>query len=383
MWDTLQKRIRDDNTWESATFEAATRSQPDSIFLVDDDIRQQLQYWRGRRNDAAHSKGNEISYAHVESLWLFIRSNLGKFVVNGGRAGLLERFRRHFDPTYTPPGADFFDLVQQIPDCVAPPDQSAFLSEVFAVSGIMDDLDRFPDLPDAGISLIDYIEKLSNPQLTEGLAEFANVNRTLLLAILLEKPNFILNYSGDPSLIHDVWHDILPAEGSGGAYILHNSMRVMACMFRNGLIPEGIQSTAMDHFVARISEGIYQDDYPSALLDELEPLGFWNAVRRYAFENTDSIRWATRNISLVYAYLKRNPIGYGAAHMFCSFFTKPLPESLNEHWREATRLGPEDVGIMQFYFRDNPEVFREIVEVAKKHLLTYEHFENCMSPGEE
>ncbi|HEV7785046.1 MAG TPA: hypothetical protein VGQ28_06890, partial [Thermoanaerobaculia bacterium] len=78
MWDALQKRIRDDNSWEGATFEAATRSQPDSIFLVDDDIRQQLQYWRGRRNDAAHSKGNEISYAHVESLWLFIRSNLGK-----------------------------------------------------------------------------------------------------------------------------------------------------------------------------------------------------------------------------------------------------------------------------------------------------------------
>jgi hypothetical protein len=154
-------------------------------------------------------------------------------------------------------------------------------------------------------------------------------------------------------------------------------------MLRNRLIPEGIQSAAMDHFVARISEGIYQGDYPSALLDELTPLGFWNAVRRYAFEDTDSIRWATRNIFLVYEYLKRNSISYGAAYLFCSFFTKPLPEKLDEHWREATKLGPEDIGIMQSYFRTNPKIFREIVEVAKKHLLTYEHFENCMNPEEE
>src|SRR5690606_11961493 len=91
-WQNLLKKINDDTVWDQTVFETTQWKLADGrskIYLISNDLREDMIYWRRKRNDCAHSKDNLISYPHVESFWLFIQSNLNKFIVNGGRESLL------------------------------------------------------------------------------------------------------------------------------------------------------------------------------------------------------------------------------------------------------------------------------------------------------
>lgn len=101
-WEGIVQNLRNDDRWDTETLEAIKRSDPQKrVFSISDDLRRQVFYWKDRRNDVAHSKRNEINYAHVETLWLFIMSNLGKFAVNGNIDSIIMKINKHFDLSYT------------------------------------------------------------------------------------------------------------------------------------------------------------------------------------------------------------------------------------------------------------------------------------------
>jgi hypothetical protein len=81
-WAGIIRNLTDDDRWDSQVYGAIQMKSPASIFGISDDLRNQITYWRNRRNDCAHSKQNEINFPHVETFWLFIKSNLAKLVVN-------------------------------------------------------------------------------------------------------------------------------------------------------------------------------------------------------------------------------------------------------------------------------------------------------------
>jgi len=97
-WDSLRKQLRNDDKWDPTAYDATQAQKPAPYFIVSDNVRSQVEYWKNRRNDCAHAKSNAIEGSHVEMMWLFIQSNLPKFVVNGSRAALLDKLGRHFDP---------------------------------------------------------------------------------------------------------------------------------------------------------------------------------------------------------------------------------------------------------------------------------------------
>ncbi len=138
LWQQVQRDLREDQKWETTAYDNLIRSKPASLFLIGDELRAEVSYWRARRNDAAHARTNEIAAPHVESLWLFVRSNARKLVVAGGREGLLERFKRHLDPSYSPRGADMFPLVAEIPQAVRSQEFLDFLRDVLMVTGDID-----------------------------------------------------------------------------------------------------------------------------------------------------------------------------------------------------------------------------------------------------
>lgn len=103
MWEGFLNDLRSEDTWDQTVFRLVIRKRPDNPFLITDDIRNQYTYFKNIRNDCAHAKSNTISHPHVELLWLFIESNLNKFIVNGGKNGLIERIKKHYDTRITPP----------------------------------------------------------------------------------------------------------------------------------------------------------------------------------------------------------------------------------------------------------------------------------------
>ena len=70
MWTDILKKLRNEDTWDQTVFDNLQRQQPKEIFILNDDIRNQITYWKNRRNDCAHSKNNIIGVSHVDEKFL-------------------------------------------------------------------------------------------------------------------------------------------------------------------------------------------------------------------------------------------------------------------------------------------------------------------------
>src|SRR5690606_11852431 len=96
-WEKKIDELKDEDLWEKAVLEALLykgEGQPldekrkDPIFNININLRDQIRYWKDRRNDCAHNKDNEISAAYVEMFWSFLKSNFYKLTIEGGMMSL-------------------------------------------------------------------------------------------------------------------------------------------------------------------------------------------------------------------------------------------------------------------------------------------------------
>lgn len=132
-WGNIQRDLQDDNKWDAMMFDCTQMRSPGEIFIVDDHLRDEFKYWKNRRNDCAHFKGNIIAASHVESFWLFLQSSIGRWVPNGSAQDLIERFARHFDPNLTRPGSDVRPLAASISHAVTPAKLPDFFNNLIIV----------------------------------------------------------------------------------------------------------------------------------------------------------------------------------------------------------------------------------------------------------
>ncbi|MFD4820919.1 hypothetical protein ACFY5J_19515 [Peribacillus butanolivorans] len=135
-------------------------------------------FWENRRNDCAHAKGNIISYPHVESFWLFLQSNLPKFVVNGGREFILQGIKNHFDPTRTPVGTTIYPIINKIKTSIDIVDYKEFLQKL---------MDFSKDYDSKHYSLI-MNDNLAN--MWPSLFQLPEVYCDVLVDILISDPSF-------------------------------------------------------------------------------------------------------------------------------------------------------------------------------------------------
>ncbi|MEN1938290.1 hypothetical protein AAIE21_22610 [Paenibacillus sp. 102] len=132
-WEEVREKIKNDNAWETAVFNT-TQSRAGSqnnYYLINDEIMEDIKFWKRKRNECAHAKDTVIGYSHVDMFWLFIESNLMKFVVNGGKEGLLARIDKHFKSIYIDPTSDASYLIKDIPLVVKPSEISELLKEIY------------------------------------------------------------------------------------------------------------------------------------------------------------------------------------------------------------------------------------------------------------
>ena len=130
-WQKIQNNMRKAETWDTSVFDTTEQKAPAPIFIVTDDLRHQIRFWKDRRNDCAHSKDNKITTGYIEALYAFIEANLNKLVVNGSRNEMMRRIMNHFDVSLTPPGASPLPLIYDLPNAVFSTDLPDFLTELF------------------------------------------------------------------------------------------------------------------------------------------------------------------------------------------------------------------------------------------------------------
>ncbi len=308
-WAKLHKELRDDSTWDAATFDALQAKAPAPIFPISDDLRDQIAYWKNRRNDCAHFKSNAIAAAHVDSFWLFTKSNLAKLAVNGSDAALLDKIERHYDATYTPVGADARPLAAEISSCVDTKALALFFAAVAArlSNTLLGTQYPRPEL----FEFLNVVLGDPNPLVAGACVDFLASNEPLVATFLRRFPQRLQFFAADAPLVRRLWKT--HAFGGGQA-----DFPLYGALLSAGLIPAAEVAAAHTLVVSKLRGGI---PLP-ADAQILQQHGFFAALEQKAFVNQaiDQFEWGNPNASLMQWYLEVFPISDAAVKAICHAF---------------------------------------------------------------
>lgn len=323
LWSKIQKDIRNDDKWDTTVFECSQRKKPSPIFIISEDLRQQLIYWRNRRNDAAHSKSNIVNYALVESFWCFIESNLPKLVVAGSKESLTNKIKRHFDYRFNPPGKNYDYIIQEIPHAI----EKHALYDFFEEIG--NSTDVFSNNEDRINFFVDIL-KIENPNIINKLCSYLKTNESLLFQMISKTPNILNYYKKDSEFLRYIWYSKLEE------YPFKNT-QIFTYMLKNKLIPKKDINEAFEIFINnRHKEHPTEDD-----LQVLIKFEFYNAFKKTAFEDNaiSQFYWANDNREFIIHYLNNFKLDkiiiQSISNTFCnSKHPWHLKDSLNDFFNE-------------------------------------------------
>ncbi|MBN7744706.1 hypothetical protein JYA35_19185 [Bacillus velezensis] len=276
-WSTITKNLRKDDSWDQEVNECIKRNDEKSrIFDITDDLRQQVAYWKYRRNDCAHSKQNKIDYSHVESFWLFLKSNLPKFVVNGGVDSLLQKIDRHFNPDFTSFKADPSKLLKEVPLILnSDEDINKLIQGIYEIFVKYDDL--HPIIPDKReLSFYNGLIKLS--KVSQNVVDLIKQRGASGLEehFLYDYPQHITLFYHSEESIRNFWRTKLIEMGS-------RKFKILAHLLRNGLIVDNEKEEAIEFFIFNLSNERFTDDVN--VINELQITGYFDYYKEIVFED--------------------------------------------------------------------------------------------------
>ncbi|WP_181347389.1 hypothetical protein [Thalassobacillus sp. CUG 92003] len=356
MWTDRLNDLKDEKIWDSTVFDFVNRQSPDNPFLINDDIRTQYSYWKTIRNDCAHAKNNIISYPHVESFWLFIESNLSKFVVNGGKSGLLEKIKKHYDSKYTPPNTDVSPLVREIPHAMTNGDISLFLKEVddyFEEETIS--FEVF-DGDSITYQFWNYIAYSPSQVLREGFLEFIKSDWDIFRKYIVVFEDKLNEISSDDSFIREFWKDEI-----WKLFIWQDTdgWKMVKRLVDNQIIP----TNEVDDFIKTLFKKTKTKSIPEDFIIEfLKDTEYFNLLRKFLFGERkmstppNGIDFANRRWKLIRFYLFHMPLDALIVSELNSAF---LASSYGTFNRQMTEL-----------FKQDEDFSRQYKEILEEKQLT-------------
>ncbi|WP_281751220.1 hypothetical protein [Thermodesulfomicrobium sp. WS] len=306
-WAGIQANAKNPETWEKIVFDAIQQKNPAPVFILSDDLRNQLKYWKDRRNDCAHSRQNKIIAAHVEAFYAFIESNLGKFVVNGSRNEMMRRCLDYFNPSLISPSEPIAPIIHDLVNALTVAEYQAFVSDVSAEF----DSSLSPTSKTLGIrnpNTVRFLEACflyGTDELREACKAYLITDDTLLVSFLRQHPERAYVLQDQPQKVRLIWHDLL---FNGSRY---NDFAVLCSFLRASLIPPEQIPEAIKCAVNSVA-----DVLPNDLdLKTLVTHGFYQALEEAITDDNllSSFNWANSNKELVIKYLSDNPISQNVA----------------------------------------------------------------------
>lgn len=338
MWATIQREVQDENRWDASVFDNIQRVTPSPIFVVPDEFRRQVQFWRDRRNDCAHGRASQIAFGHIEALWHFIEINLNRFTVAGSRENYLARVDIEFDLAQTPHEHDFAPLVDELANSITAsemPDLLAILQGRFQSSMAQEQRERVTQF-------IHSIVSQNTGWAVNAIANHLASNQNLLLNYLSTYPSDVVIFEGRPEFIRNLWYRSV-YDGIGT-----DILAIYCSLLRNSLIPEAER----DESIIRVVRSKNTKIIPSECHETLEQAGFFIELRQYAFVEfgIQNFDWANNNIDLVVYFLEVFEPNLVVMEAIFRVFNGP-----NYPWHMAERLDR--------LFGINPNLAQHLIEL--------------------
>lgn len=103
-WKACMSKLRQENVWDEQVISCIKCRDNPPYFELTDSLRDDVCFWRNRRNDCAHYKDSEITLSHVAAFWVFIMDNYNKFTPIGSLMQSVNDYKRHYNVSITPKG---------------------------------------------------------------------------------------------------------------------------------------------------------------------------------------------------------------------------------------------------------------------------------------
>ena len=346
-WNQTITKLRDDDVWENAVWTALESTNNGSIFgLGDGHLKTQLQYWKGIRNDCAHAKDNEILSAHVEAYWAFLRSNLPKLVVSGGKDSIINRIKRHFDIKYTPSNTDPSPIIR---DLIAGVREDE-LDEVFRELAEQTEDDFFYVIWHTEDSESAYFWKkiieLNDRTSSKCIEYLINQSKDVLYFIIDCFPSLTTFISGNPEFIRNLWYEKISK--------FSNPYEVLASLFDNCCIP--LEQT--EEAISRVINDAKDSGIKPLTLLRLNHYGFSTIFKEVVFTNNGGGRitifdWANLHSSLISSFLLQCKLDIEIVTSICDAF------------RSSTHPFKLRDSLLQF-LNENQEIKNMFIEIAEE-----------------
>ncbi|WP_440097230.1 hypothetical protein ACTDI5_07060 [Bacillus paralicheniformis] len=304
-WGAFQKDFNDPDTWDKKVINTVQmKTKP--VFKINNDVYAQYFYWKDRRNDCAHAKGNMISAPHVEAFWLFVKSNLYNFRVNGGAVHLIQAIKDHYDPLITSPNLDITPLVSQIPYIIELKDYNDFLNELLDITTTKDSRGKLKGLTSKGGEVWGKLFELGEDRYNNVLINFLikTDNEFFTTLLLYSSPHLIKFFYNKKSFIRKKWK----------GFSREIDYPIFIEMIRNDLIDEEDKYEVYEHMFDNVASNYFDDDFVfydkgQVELDKiiLQNEKFFTFFYEKAFKEGKIHRgyeWGNRNRHLVVFYIK-------------------------------------------------------------------------------
>lgn len=120
-WDVCMNNLRNEGKWDSEVVDCikkrANGADDPAFFELPDTLRDDVCFWRNRRNDCAHYKDSEITLSHVAAFWVFMMDNYNRFTPIGSLMQSVNDYKRHYNLSITPRDASSDKIFKRL--CLA------------------------------------------------------------------------------------------------------------------------------------------------------------------------------------------------------------------------------------------------------------------------
>ena len=229
-WKACMSKLRQENAWDEQVISCIKCRDNPPYFELTDSLRDDVCYWRNRRNDCAHYKDSEITLSHVAAFWVFIMDNYNKFTPIGSLMQSVNDYKRHYNVYITPKGTSTEVIFKRL--CLAiktEDDLLLFLKETDSCMEYEEQAQLLHDL------LMDERHKAKVISLLTGKL------KRVKMYLALKPADVSVILGNNPEMTRKFWYEDF--------MLFASSANVYVEMLRAKMIPQGEIKESLDMFL--------------------------------------------------------------------------------------------------------------------------------------